>query len=63
MPKKGLFRKEIAHADHRSMVIAFYNLASFQGRDTRRAFAGELKAILDQNPAYTYGISHVGSKR
>ena len=63
MPKKGLFRKEIAHADPRSMVIAFYNLASFQGRDTRRAFAGELKAILDQNPAYTYGISHVGSKR
>lgn len=63
MPKKGLFRREIAHADSRSMVIAFYNIASFQGRDRRRTFADELKAILDQNPAYKYGISHVHSKK
>ena len=45
------------------MVIAFYNIASFQGRDRRRTFADELKAILDQNPAYKYGISHVHSKK
>ena len=63
MPNKGIFRKEIAHADPRSMIIAFYNLASFQGSSVRRDFANELKTILNQNPTYEYGISHLGSKR
>lgn len=63
MPQKGLFRKEIAKADPRSMIVAFYNVASFQGTDFRDNFANELEAILDQDPTYKYGVSHLRSKR
>ena len=63
MPKKGLFRKEIANADPRSMIIAFYNLASFQGAKSRKEFAKELQTILDQDPTYKIGVSYLNKKR
>lgn len=58
-PKTGLFRKKMNNADSRSMVVAFYNLASMHGATAAREFASGFEELLDQNSAYAYGIRQI----
>lgn len=56
--KKGLFRAKLSQCHKNAMMLAFYNVASFQGKlDDRRIFAQRLEEILDINPDYKLGVS------
>ena len=60
--KKGQFRTKIDRCHRKSMLPAFYNVASFQGSEENRfAFAKRLESIVDQEPDYKLGISEFGS--
>ncbi|MDK6566563.1 hypothetical protein QP222_09110, partial [Corynebacterium pyruviciproducens] len=59
--KKGLFRQKIKLCHRKSMLLAFYNVASFQGaEEKRRAFAQRLESVIDQEPDYKFGICYFG---
>lgn len=60
--KQGQFRKKIAHCHRKSMLPAFYNVASFQGTEEKRlAFAERLESIIDPEPDYKFGVCSFGS--
>lgn len=60
--KRGQFRKKIDRCHSKSMLPAFYNVASFQGSEANRfAFAGRLEAVIDSEPDYKLGVSEFGS--
>lgn len=60
--KKGQFHGKIDRCHRKSMLPAFYNVASFQGEEERRfAFAERLESIINQEPDYKLGVSHFGS--
>lgn len=59
--KKGLFRQKIKLCHRKSMLPAFYNVASFQGaEEKRRDFAQRLESVIDQEPDYKFGICYFG---
>lgn len=44
------------------MLPAFYNVASFQGKEEKRfSFAERLESIIDNDPDYKFGVSQFGS--
>lgn len=60
--KQGQFRKKIDRCHKKSMLPAFYNVASFQGDEEKRfAFAKRLESIIDLEPDYKFGVSAFGS--
>lgn len=60
--KQGQFRKKIARCHRKSMLPAFYNVASFQGDEEKRfAFAERLESIIGPESDYKFGVSAFGS--
>lgn len=57
--RAGLFRKKMKDVDPRSMVVAFYNLASMHGASVARNYASGFEKLIDQNPAYAHGIQQI----
>lgn len=57
--KSGLFRRKMNDAHSRSMVVAFYNLASMHGTSDARQFANGFQNIINTNPAYATGIMKI----
>lgn len=60
--KKGQFRPKIDRCHRKSMLPAFYNVASFQGSEENRfSFAKRLEAVIDPELDYKLGVSEFGS--
>lgn len=57
--KSGLFRKRMNDAHPRSMVVAFYTLASMHGLADARPFAKGFEQILRSDPTYATGIRKI----
>lgn len=59
--KQGIFRSKMESCHDKSMLPAFYNVASFQGLVVnRRQFATDLEAIINSNEDYYLGVSQFG---
>jgi hypothetical protein len=54
-----VFAKRLRRADHKSMLVAFYNLALFQGPEGYRDFADRVDALVSADPVYAYGVQKV----
>lgn len=63
-PKKPkFFKNKLKDADGNSQVVAFYNLAMFQGKDNhKRKFAEEIAAKINQYPPYALGVTQTSWK-
>ena len=60
--KKGQFRKKVDRCHRKAMLLAFYNVASFQGEDEKRfAFAKRFESLIESEPDYAFGISSFSS--
>lgn len=56
--KEGLFHKKISQCHKKAMLVAFYNVASFQGsKEKSLDFARRLEAVIDPESDYKIGIS------
>ncbi|WP_377000960.1 Abi family protein [Corynebacterium nasicanis] len=60
--KKGQFRKRIDRCHKKSMLVAFYSVASFQGDESKRLeFADGLEKLIKNEPDYEFGVGNFGS--
>lgn len=60
--KEGIFRKKLSRCHRKSMLVAFYNVASFQGgKEEALEFAERLETIIDSAPDYKLGVSGFSS--
>lgn len=60
--KKGKFRKKIDRCHRKAMLIAFYNVANFQGEEEKQSkFVKRLEELIDSEPDYKFGVSKFGA--
>ena len=60
--KRGKFRKKIDRCHRKAMLIAFYNVANFQGEEEKQSkFVKRLEELIDSEPDYKFGVSKFGA--